>query len=189
MTATARKRYSLVLAALASIAWDGYARPSGASDKLSGVSAPPLADARIGEWAEYGTSDGHRLRVGVTAIEGDRVVIRVEVYDGVGRPLGLPTRLRVAADDDRSVPPAPLKAAVSRAADTLPLAGHRLSAVKTTSRYRLAGHQIQRTVWTSDRVAVWGVVRQEERIDGQPSGHVELLRWGRQGHSARTKAR
>ena len=75
------------------------------------------------------------------------------------------------------------------AADTLRVAGQRFSAVKTTSRYRLAGHQMQRTVWTSDRVAVWGVVRQEERIDGKPSSHIEILRWGRRGHSARTKAK
>lgn len=138
----------------------------------------PLQDAVRGEWADYETLGGGRLRYEIIATRIATVITRVETWME-GKPLGEPA-LR---EDDRSLDSVAAltehdEAARSCRPDVIELGGRRWNVLLYEDRWTEEEVAYVRRTWVSPEVPVFGLLRLELHGDGQLEARLNLTGWG-----------
>ncbi len=138
----------------------------------------PLADAHIGEWAEYVALDGRTLRYEIVQADEARVGIRVAIMQR-GRHLGLPA-IREEPRDFDPCAKAAAAAKASRHAEpaVVQAAGRTWQATLYEDKWVGEDVQYRRRTWVSRNAPVFGTIRMELYGDGELEARQELSAYG-----------
>ena len=141
----------------------------------------PLGDAIAGEWAEYDSLDGKRIRYDVVEVKPTAVSTRITIRGG-GSMWGEPA----TRDDEPGVDPLAREAdrkstARSCRREPIEAAGRRWSAILYEDRWTDEEIAYVRRTWVSPEVPYLGMIRMELTGDGQVEARLVLREFGRAG--------
>lgn len=136
----------------------------------------PLADARVGEWAEFAALDNRTLRYEIVRADDAGVGIRIALTQQ-GRPLGLPAIREEPRDFD---PCAKAAAKASRHAEpaVVQADGQTWQATLYEDKWVSEDVQYLRRTWVSRNAPVFGTIRMELYGKGELEARQELTAYG-----------
>lgn len=138
----------------------------------------PLADAKAGEWAEYGTFERRHLRYEVVEAEAARINTRVRITEA-GHPVGEPANREDRPDydpvTDRDAYHQP---EITCEQENVILAGRSWDSWCCESRWIDEDVHYVRRTWVNQEIPVFGILRMELRGDGQLEASLELTGFG-----------
>jgi len=138
----------------------------------------PLADAAPGEWAEYETLAGQRLKYEILEVTGISVSTRITVRQA-GRTMGEPAKREDDPQEDPLARQAQRRQAVRSAkTDWCEAAGRQWQATLYEDRWTDEEIQYVRRTWVSPRVPYHGILRMELYGDGQLEARLMLIDYG-----------
>lgn len=138
----------------------------------------PLADATVGEWAEYETLDGRILRYDVLDVSPLAVTTRLILRED-GRVVGEPAIRKDHPTEDRLAHEAQRRQAVrSMESVTVRVAGRRWEAILYEDRWTDEDVQYVRRTWVHPQVPYLGMLRMELHGDHQLEARLVLRDYG-----------
>lgn len=138
----------------------------------------PLVDAKPGEWAEYETLDGRRIKYEVLKVAPSGIQTQITITQD-GRTWGEPATREEDAHDDPVARQAERHNAVrTMKSDSIKAAGRDFKATLYEDRWTDEEVQYIRLTWVSNEVPCHGVIRMELTGDGTVEARMELAGYG-----------